>query len=44
MIIGDSSIRATLEEGKDIEKLLEDCSKELEGFLKSRKPYLIYKE
>jgi len=27
LILGDSSIRATLEEGKDIVKLLEDCSK-----------------
>ena len=44
LILGDSSIRATLEEGKDIKKLLEDCSEELEGFLESRKPYLIYKE
>jgi len=44
LILGDSSIRATLEEGKDIRKLLEGCSKELEGFLESRKPYLIYQE
>jgi uncharacterized protein YbbC (DUF1343 family) len=42
IILGNSSIRATLEEGKDIDELLEDCSKELEGFLESRKPYLIY--
>ena len=42
LIFGDSSIRANLEEGKDIEELLEYCSKELEDFLESRRPYLIY--
>jgi uncharacterized protein YbbC (DUF1343 family) len=44
LIFGDSSIRVTLEQGKNINELLEDCSKELEGFLESRRPYLIYKE
>ena len=42
LIFGDSSIRITLEEGKDIKEVLEGCSKELEGFLELRKPYLIY--
>ncbi|TET93853.1 MAG: DUF1343 domain-containing protein [Desulfobacteraceae bacterium] len=42
LIFGDSSIRLALEAGKDIEELLEGYSKELEGFLESRKPYLIY--
>jgi len=44
LIFGDSSIRVNLEEGKDIEELLDYCSKDLQGFLESRKPYLIYKE
>lgn len=44
LIFGDSSIRVALEQGKNINELLEDCSKELEGFLESRRPYLIYKE
>ncbi len=42
LILGDSSIRVALEEGKDIKEILDDCSNELEGFLESRKPYLIY--
>jgi len=42
LIFGDSSMRAMLEEGQDIKKLLEACSMEMEGFLESRKPYLIY--
>ncbi len=42
LILGNSSIRASLEKGKDIDELLGDCSKELEDFLESRKPYLIY--
>jgi len=42
LIFGDSSIRPALEAGKKIEHLLKSCSKELEGFLESRKPYLIY--
>jgi len=42
LIFGDSSIRTMLEEGKDIKEILEDCSKDLEGFLKLREPYLIY--
>ena len=42
LIFGDSSIRPALEAGKKIEQLLKSCSKELEGFLESRKPYLIY--
>jgi uncharacterized protein YbbC (DUF1343 family) len=44
LIFGDSSIRPALEAGKKIEQLLKSCSKELEGFLESRKPYLIYQE
>jgi uncharacterized protein YbbC (DUF1343 family) len=44
LIFGDSSIRVALEQGKNINELLEDCSKELEGFLESRRPYLIYEE
>lgn len=44
LIFGDSSIRIALEQGKNINELLEDCSRELEGFLESRRPYLIYKE
>jgi len=43
LIFGDSSVRASLEEGKDINELLGCYSKELEGFLESRRPYLIYK-
>ena len=42
LIFGDSSIRPALEEGKKIEQLLKSCSKELEGFLELRRPYLIY--
>jgi len=42
LIFGDSSIRPALEAGKTIEQLLKSCSKELDGFLESRKPYLIY--
>ncbi|MBW2003430.1 MAG: DUF1343 domain-containing protein [Deltaproteobacteria bacterium] len=42
LIFGDSSIRPALEAGKKIEQLLKSCSKELDGFLESRKPYLIY--
>ena len=42
LIFGDSSIRAALEEGKDIKEVLEGCSEDLEGFLELRKPYLIY--
>jgi len=42
LIFGDSSIRPALEAGEEIEQLLKSCSKELEGFLESRKPYLIY--
>ena len=42
LILGDSSIRVALEEGKDIKEILDDCSNELEGFLESRKSYLIY--
>jgi len=42
LILGDPSIRTMLEEGRDIGRVLEDCSEELEGFLESRKPYLIY--
>jgi len=44
LIFGDSSIRLDLEAGKKIEKLLKSCSKELEGFLESRKPFLIYRD
>jgi len=42
LIFGDSSIRPALEAGKKIEQLLKSCSEELDGFLKSRTPYLIY--
>ncbi len=42
LIFGDSSIRPALEAGNKIEQLLKSCSKELDGFLESRKPYLIY--
>jgi uncharacterized protein YbbC (DUF1343 family) len=44
LIFGDSSVRTDLESGTDIEKLLRRCSKELDRFLESRKPYLIYGE
>ena len=44
LILGDSSIRTALEEGKERKELIRDCSQELEGFLEFRKPYLIYKE
>jgi len=44
LIFGDSSIRPALEAGKKIEQLLKSCSKELEGFLESRKPYLVYRD
>jgi uncharacterized protein YbbC (DUF1343 family) len=43
LILGDSSIRTNLEEGKDIREILEYCSKGLGDFLESRRPYLIYK-
>ena len=42
LIFGDSSIRLALEAGEKNEQLLKSCSKELEGFLELRKPYLIY--
>jgi uncharacterized protein YbbC (DUF1343 family) len=42
LIFGDSSIRPALEAGKKIEQLLKSCSTELEAFLESRKPHLIY--
>ena len=42
LIFGNSSIRFALEAGKKNEQLLKSCSKELEGFLELRKPYLIY--
>ena len=44
LIFGDSSIRLALEAGKEIEQLLKGYSKELEGFLDSRKPYLMYRD
>lgn len=44
LILGDSSIRTALEEGKEIKELIADYIQELEGFLEFRKPYLIYKE
>jgi len=44
LIFGDSSIRLALEAGKEIEQLLKGYSKELEGFLNSRKPYLMYRD
>lgn len=44
LIFGDSSMRLALETGKKFEQLLKSCSKELEGFLESRKPYLLYEE
>jgi uncharacterized protein YbbC (DUF1343 family) len=44
LILGDSSIRIALEEGKESKELIADYIQELEGFLEFRKPYLIYKE
>ncbi len=44
LILGDPSVRAHLEEGKDVREILEPCSRELEGFLESRMPYLLYKQ
>ena len=44
LIFGDPSIRLALEAGKEIEQLLNAYSKELEGFLDSRKPYLMYRD
>jgi uncharacterized protein YbbC (DUF1343 family) len=44
LILGDPSIRAAVEEGVKSEELIMNCSRELEGFLELRKPYLIYKE
>ncbi len=44
LICGDSSIRLALEAGKKIDQLLKGYSKELEGFLDSRKPYLMYRD
>jgi uncharacterized protein YbbC (DUF1343 family) len=44
LIFGDSSIRSALEAGKKVEELLKGFSKEVDGFLEFRKPYLVYKE
>ncbi len=44
LIFGDSSVRIALEAGTDIGELLGRCSKGLDRFLESRKPYLIYGE
>lgn len=44
LILGDSSIRTALEEGKRSMELIEECSQQLKGFIELRRPYLIYKE
>jgi uncharacterized protein YbbC (DUF1343 family) len=44
LIFGDSSVRVKLEEGIDLHGFLEGCSKEIDGFIESRKTYLLYKE
>jgi uncharacterized protein YbbC (DUF1343 family) len=44
LIFGDSAVRTGLEAGTDIEDLLRCCSKDMDRFLESRKPYLIYGE
>ncbi len=42
MILGDPAIRVSLEGGRGIDNILNDASEELEAFLESRRPYLIY--
>jgi len=44
LILGDSSIRIALEEGKGSRELINSCSEELQYFLELRKPFLMYKE
>ena len=44
LIFGDSSVRVKLEEGIDLDSFLEGCSKEIDGFIESRTPYLLYEE
>ena len=44
LILGDSSIRIALEEGKASRELVEGCSEELNGFLELRQPFLMYKQ
>jgi uncharacterized protein YbbC (DUF1343 family) len=42
LILGDSSIRTGMESGKDIDEILEGYAEEIEGFLESRRPHLVY--
>jgi uncharacterized protein YbbC (DUF1343 family) len=44
LILGDSSIRISLEQGKGSGELINGCSEELQRFLELRKPFLIYEE
>ena len=44
LILGDSSIRIALEEGKGSRELIDGCSEELQRFLALRKPFLLYEE
>lgn len=44
LILGDSSIRIALEEGKGSRELINSCSEELQYFLELRRPFLMYKE
>jgi uncharacterized protein YbbC (DUF1343 family) len=44
LILGDSSIRISLEQGKGSRELINGCSEELQRFLELRKPFLIYEE
>jgi uncharacterized protein YbbC (DUF1343 family) len=44
LILGDSSIRIALEQGKESRELVDGCSEELHDFLELRKPFLMYEQ
>ena len=44
LILGDSSLRISLEQGRGSRELIEGCAEELQLFLELRKPYLLYEE
>jgi len=44
LILGDSSIRISLEQGRGNRELIDGCSEELHLFLELRKPFLMYEE
>ena len=44
LILGDSSLRIALEEGRKSRELIEGCFEELQGFLELRKSFLMYEQ